>query len=241
MNMKTKFQFGADFGEVEPLPKIVECVEEPPPEPIFVETDLVAADAKGFARGREEGLEAAQNSIENTLTQNLAIISEQLTAMSARHTEAWDACQRHALALAVSITRKLAPDLANDSAPTVIEQRIADALPRLLNEPRVVIRVPDQILDALQTRIDEIAAAAGFAGQCILLSDNGLTGPDCHIEWADGGVEFDSRRLWQEIDAEVEAYLCSAMETSNDAAADAAPQTDHATPNDNPQEMNDGR
>ena len=71
----------------------------------------------------------------------------------------------------------------------------------------MVIRVADEILDPLKERIQKIATDAGFAGQVILLAEQGLTGPDCHMEWADGGAEYDTERLWQDIENAVGGYL----------------------------------
>lgn len=234
MGTAIKFQFDQEFDEQPHVEERDARAEEAPPQPTFFEADLAAAGAEGFESGREAGQKAALDGIENSLAETLAVIAEQLTAMHARHSEAWAACQRHALALSVSITRKIVPGLALDAALETIQQRIADALPRLVDEPRVVIRVPDGILDSLRDRIEKIAADAGFAGHCILLSEAGLSGPDCSIEWADGGTEYDSKRLWQEIDTAVEGYL------SGGTAPGSAPATNQTTLNDNPQETTNG-
>jgi len=246
MGIATKFQFNQEFDEQPRVEERDVCAEDAPPQPTFFEADLAAAGAEGFDSGREAGKQEALNGVENALAESLAVIGQQLTAMGARHSEAWAACQRHALALSVSITRKIVPGLALDCALETIQQRITDALPRLVDEPRVVIRVPDEILDALRDRIEKIAADAGFDGHCILLSEAGLTGPDCCIEWADGGAEYDSKRLWREIDLAVERYLFGGsaqpepIENPTDAAPESAPETNQTTSNDNPQEITDG-
>jgi flagellar assembly protein FliH len=246
MGTATKFQFDQNFDEQPQVEERDVCAEEAPPQPMFFEADLAAAGAEGFDSGCEAGKKEALNGIENSLAETLAVIGDQLTAMSARHSEAWAACQRHALALSVSITRKIVPELALESALETIQQRIIDALPRLVDEPRVVIRVPDEILDSLRDRIEKLAADAGFEGHCILLAEAGLTGPDCCIEWADGGAEYDSKRLWQEIDIAVEGYLFGGtaqpepIEKPTEAAPESAPETNQTTLNDSPQETTNG-
>lgn len=246
MAIATKFQFNQEFDEQLQVEERDVCAEDAPPQPTFFEADLAAAGAEGFDSGRESGKQEALNGVENSVAETLAVIGQQLTAMSARHSEAWAACQRHALALSVSITRKIVPGLALESALETIQQRIADALPRLIDEPRVVIRVPDEILDALRDRIEQIAADVGFDGHCILLSEAGLSGPDCCIEWADGGTEYDSKRLWREIDLAVEGYLFGGsaqpepIENPTEAAPESAPDTNQTTLNDSAQETTHG-
>lgn len=246
MNTATKFQFDRNFDAKPQFEERDVCAEEAPPQPTFFEADLAAASAEGFDSGCEAGKKEALNGIEKSLADTLAVIGQQLTAMSARHSEAWAACQRHALALSVSITRKIVPELALEAALETIQQRITDALPQLVDEPRVVIRVPDDILDPLRDRIEKLAADAGFEGHCILLSQAGLSGPDCRIEWADGGAEYDSKQLWQEIDIAVEGYLFGGpeppepIENPTEAAPESASETDQTTLNGTQQETTNG-
>ena len=77
---------------------------------------------------------------------------------------------------------------------------LVDCLHRVLDEPRIVFRVADDLLDNLSGRIDAMARQAGFHGKVVLLADSGLGASDCRIEWADGGAERDMTRFWAEID-----------------------------------------
>ena len=77
----------------------------------------------------------------------------------------------------------------------------------LIDEPRMVIRVADADLDALSEQIDTIATRRGFAGKVVLLAEPSVASGDCRIEWADGGVERDSARLWHDIDLAVARLL----------------------------------
>ncbi len=68
-------------------------------------------------------------------------------------------------------------------------------------EPRVVVRLHDSLLDPLRERLEPVTAAAGYDGRIVLLADPGLAVGDCRVEWADGGIERDSERLWREVEA----------------------------------------
>ena len=50
---------------------------------------------------------------------------------------------------------------------------------------------------------------------------------DCRIEWADGGAEFDSGRIWQEIDRALERMLDSGTNSATVAGEtqEAAPES----------------
>jgi flagellar assembly protein FliH len=59
----------------------------------------------------------------------------------------------------------------------------------------------------LSEKIDTIATRRGFAGKVVLLAETSVAPGDCRIEWADGGVERDSARLWRDIDLAVARLL----------------------------------
>ncbi len=71
----------------------------------------------------------------------------------------------------------------------------------------MVIRIADALLDPLRERLDEVAAKAAFDGKVVLLADEALAPSDVRVEWADGGAERDTGRLWAEIDQVLERNL----------------------------------
>ena len=115
--------------------------------------------------------------------------------------------QRDAVAVAVSALRRLMPALAGREAANEISTLFRDCVARLHDEPRIVVRVNDSLLDTLRERLDGIAAGAGFAGRLVLLADPALSPGDARIEWADGGVERTPGAVQAEISAAVDRYL----------------------------------
>jgi flagellar assembly protein FliH len=73
-------------------------------------------------------------------------------------------------------------------------------LSELHDEPRLVVRVADALLDPLNESLQAARSSAGFEGKIVLLADDSVANGDIRIEWADGGAERDSTRLWREID-----------------------------------------
>jgi len=79
----------------------------------------------------------------------------------------------------------------------------------LHDEPRLVIRVADAMLDPVTTRLTALAEQQGHTAKLVFIADATLAPADCRIEWADGGAERDIARLWGDIDRAVANALRS--------------------------------
>src|SRR5690606_15522717 len=124
---------------------------------------------------------------------------------------------------------RLAPALVARQPLAELSEMVADCLRQMPTEPRVVVRVADELVDSLQAQIDEIAAASGFAGKLVLLGEPGLAPGDRRAERADGGAA-----LLAQIDAAVDRYCrgqrALAAERAAAPAADPAPAPAPAQP-----------
>jgi flagellar assembly protein FliH len=179
------------------------------PVPVYTEDDLEAVRDAARAEGKAEGARDAQASIEAIAAQALARIGDRLADGHAALNAAVDGVKRDAVQVALIVTRKALPGLARESELREVEALVTDCLETVLDEPRVVIRVPDSLLDALKGRVDTLAARSGFTGRIVLLGDANMPQSDCRVEWADGGGERDSSRLWTEIEGTVDRFLAT--------------------------------
>ncbi len=191
-----KYLFENSFDVDPPLTPAEQAFEPP----VYSEEELAVAQSESFAKGKAQGQETALEGIEQTTAAALSAIAARLEAVAAELAEVNERRGRQSLQAAVTILRKLFPELARRHGLDEIEAAIAACLERLHDEPRVVIRTADSLLDRLAERIDPIAEACGFAGKVVLLSDDALSLSEVRIEWADGGAERDTGRLWQEVD-----------------------------------------
>lgn len=215
--MVQKFLFDTRFdAPPPPEPVVVEDVPAepvPPPPPTFSEAELAAAKtdahAKGFAEGLAKARTEAQTSeqrLQSELLDKLSLrVAELLTEQAARAEQA----RQMVLQIALTITRKLLPTSVARYGLTEIEGAVQKILAQLTSEPRVVIRVHDSQLDAVTAAIEPQAQQRGFNGKLVFLVDSSLGPADCKVEWADGGLERDSDRLWQQIDGVVAEVLQS--------------------------------
>jgi len=220
MAFATRFEFDTVFGAgaAEPEPAEEEAL---PPPPSFSEDELAEAVAEARRRGGEEALAEAADADARRAAQAMEAIAASLAALGPAHERGWEAVRDDALALAAAIVRKAVPKAVQDAAADAVEAVLTAALPRLIDEPRVVIRMADGLLETLRERVEGAARGCGYPGKVILLADEALHGPDCRIEWADGGAELDSERIWREIDAVIDRHLHGVGEHE---AAPAAPE-----------------
>ncbi|MGM0560789.1 MAG: hypothetical protein ACQETX_06960, partial [Pseudomonadota bacterium] len=119
--------------------------------------------------------------------------------------------------------QKLFPRLVERQGDQEVRGLLEDSLTRLMEEPRVVIRVHDSQLDALRGQMEQIKDESGYEGKTVLLADQDVRPGDIRIEWADGGVERDSERSWQEIGKLIEHTLVPQAEASPAPETDAGP------------------
>ncbi len=173
----------------------------------YTEDDLVAAREEAFNEGKAAGFEQAQASVANRTAEALAKIADLLATADCGLSETVDAIKRDSVEAALTVVRKAMPELSRSHAVAEIEALVAGCLDKVLDEPRVVIRAHDTLLDALKERIEPLAERCGYAGKIVLLAEPHMSLSDCRVEWADGGAERDTKRLWEEIDGAVKRFL----------------------------------
>ena len=218
MSMSEKFLFDTSF-DPEDMDRSV-MPGQKPAKPKFGEEDLEKARTEGFAAGKESGRQEVMQSIEQQISTALSAISGQLTGLSQAQVQAIERQTRGAVEAALTVMRKMFPHLAGRHGLAEIESVVCDCLERLRTEPRIVIRVADALLDQVEQRVSQLAARAGFDGKIVFLSQEGLHPGDIRVEWADGGAERDSDRLWHEID-QIITRTIGPMQPAADAAEPA--------------------
>lgn len=184
------------------------------PKPIkrnYTSAELEAEKAKAFAEGHNAGMaEAAADAAARNAAAAQAIakrVGELLTQLDRHHAESTEA----AVGAAVAMTRKLLPALSRSAASGEIEALIRDCLGRLHNEPKIVIRLNESMVESFRERLEGMASDAGFSGRVVVVAEPRVAAGDARIEWADGGVERNTEQVWQEIEAIIERFTAGAQ------------------------------
>lgn len=180
--------------------------ENAKPQTFSVE-ELELAKQEAFAAGAVAGREEAERQTARLLADALATVSTGLDRILAEADAQHAARQRVAIAAVTEIARRLLPSLCKREALSEIEALVGECLARLTDEPRLVIRVNDQLLDPMRQRLDGLAGATGFAGRIILLADSSLQPTDARVEWADGGAERNVQSVWHEIEGAIQRFV----------------------------------
>jgi flagellar assembly protein FliH len=201
MGAISKFMFEQSFdsaGGTAPPPKARKNYS-----PAEYDEAVAAAREEGRAAGRAEAVAEA----EQVATVALKAAGEHLKALMGEAKARQDALTQELTKAAGAIARKLLPAYAKKQGVGEIETLVAECLGRLHDEPRIVVRVHDDVLDPVRQRLDALAASIGFAGRFVLLAADDIAPGDARIEWADGGVERDTARTWQEIETAIQRFI----------------------------------
>ncbi|MBL6951208.1 MAG: hypothetical protein ISR50_01145 [Alphaproteobacteria bacterium] len=179
------------------------------PEALYTEENLAAARGEaqqiGFAAGKEEAMGEIENLAANTLQNIAAAIGN----IGAQHEQAVLALKQEAAQMAMVIAGKLAPALLQKEPLYEIRSLIKECLELVPDEPRIVVRVDESLVDFLAEDIDQLAIRGGFQGSVVLLGEANITGADCRVEWADGGAERNVDALFQKIETAVSRYCAN--------------------------------
>lgn len=208
--MAQKFLFETEFVVEETVAEEVATVadaEQAPPEPTYNKAELERARSDGVAEGHAAGLGEARAEIASFTAQATERLSEQLSIIANTVLTHRDSVIHEATAVTSAIIRKVAPELIRRGALDSIEAAIAGCLPNLAEEPRIVVRVCNDVLDEIQARIGPIVDASGFTGDVVIIPDAALEASDCTVEWADGGIRLDPSRVWRDIDEILRKHL----------------------------------
>jgi len=170
---------------------------------------LATARAEGLAAGRAEGERSATASAAKAQTAAAEALGARVAAMAAGMDDARKQTIAEAVGLSLSIARKLAGGLIAREPTGEIEQLIAECMATLDGVPHLVIRCDPQLADAVRDIATSRMSTSGFTGRLVVLGDPDVAIGDARIEWADGGVVRDIRKLSVEIDKKIAEYFAA--------------------------------
>ncbi len=193
-----------------------EDAEEPRKAPTFSEADVAAAREQAYAKGQQAGRAEVMQGLEQACEMALRSISSSMEKLVTDSAALVEDITQKALATTANVCRKVLPVMSERHALPEIEAFIVECLGIVIEEPRVVVRVPNTLLEQLRERIDALASGNGFAGKVVLLGDDALGPDDCAVIWADGGAEKISARIWDDVNEAIERRLSNSAHSGAD-------------------------
>ena len=183
----------------------------------LVEAERRRADAEsqayrnGFAAGQAQ----AQNDAAQRASAALAMIADAMDRLDKGLAGIETRLENEAVHVSVAVAGKLAPELIAREPLAEISALATECFGELVKTPHVVVHIGAEIYEAAKARLDEIAAARGFEGRLVVMSDSAMAAGDCRIEWADGGVTRDRAATLAIIDDLVERYVAARDSSAN--------------------------
>lgn len=174
------------------------------------EDELADATAAARAEGYAQGLADARREAESQAADAMTKVASQLGVLLDTVEGRVQTVEADAARLAHTLATKFATALMQRHPLAEIEGMIRQVLREKGDEPRLVVRASETVVDQLRERIDTIATSEGFGGAVILLAQDNLRNGDCHIEWADGGAQRNLAEITARVDAVVKQYLSQA-------------------------------
>ena len=176
---------------------------------LYTEDDLAAARGEAQQIGFTAGKQEAIGEIGNLAASTLLNIATAIANIGAQHEQAILALKQEATQMAMVIAGKLAPALLRRQPLVEIRSLITECLELIPNEPRIVVRIDESLVEHLAEDIDQLAVHGGFPGSVVLLGDSKMVDADCRVEWADGGAERNVEDLFQKIETAVSRYCAN--------------------------------
>ena len=202
--------------------------EEEEAAPIFSEEELHAAREDSYRQGLQAGLQEATTGIEQQVATTLEVLGATLARLTEQQQQANELIARESIELAVAAVAKLLPEYIQSCGPAEVEKFVGDIMSRILEEPRITIRVANEIMPEIERNLIDLAGRVGFSGTLAVTGDNELGPADCRIRWSEGDAERIIESTLREIEALSQAVPrhvpTAALEIS--AEPPASPQAD---------------
>ena len=227
MPSSEKFMFDTIFDELETImPKLVEAelplsekaiLEAEPAVEIaatFSEEELNLARQDGFAIGKAQGESETLAGIEKTTNDMLATILDNLSKLFSEQVQANQDISADATALSLAIVRKFFPTLNEKSALDEIMSTVIKLLDRLIDEPRILIKVNPATNEDLARKLTCYFEDKLFNDNLIVVADKSINLGDCKIEWSNGTAERNLSSLMLEVDDIIAQNSTTAIEPS---------------------------
>lgn len=185
------------------------------PPPSFSEEEIQNASRTALEQGIQQGREEARQMVENALAAVIENAVSQMESLLNAEQARVDLVQKIALNTTIATIKKIWPSILQQLGLPLIESTLRQSMDYNPEEPRLVVRVHDSLLDAVVQRLPQIQAQQAFAGKVIVLADVNVISGDCKIEWADGGMERLSRTLSQQLDNALERLISNLNSSQN--------------------------
>lgn len=176
--------------------------ELPPEQQLrYNQRDFDQAVEAAEARGQQAGFQQAEAQREQQIADALKKIVQQFELFLPEQAARDAAAQELAVNVALTLVRKLVPELLNQPLSESITQFVKEILAAHYDEAKLIIRVHESMMDDLHQRMQTLPELQRVQDKYALMADPQLAPSDCRVEWPSGGMERHTSRLWQQLES----------------------------------------
>jgi len=170
----------------------------------YSEEQFILAQEQSFTKGREQGIQETKKQQEEKIGNLLQRALTSIDALIAIENKRDVAKKIQAIDLSMMVIKKVLPTLAKDKSLDEIEKTIKEKIITKKDEPIINICVPEEHLEQITKRINEVISNNNYSSQININADKTLASTDCRIKWADGSIEKDFEDLIMNIEKELD-------------------------------------
>ncbi|UTW54536.1 FliH/SctL family protein [Kordiimonas sp. SCSIO 12610] len=189
-------------------------------EIIKVRAEMEELKQQAYAQGLEEGRKQTLSEIEASTLSTLSTLGGSIQTLYDQHSQTEAQMTHDMVQLAYTISSKLAPALIEREPLHELEALIIDCMRTVNSEPRLVLRVSEQLLDSISNRINTLKEMSNFSGDVVVVAENSLGLQDCTLEWAQGGTTKRYGEIQKQIESLVQKYIMGLSSASNQKESD---------------------
>lgn len=202
MTQARKYAFDTEFG---PDGAIVRAsVSRPTPEMVEVER------AAAYERGKQDAIAQAERQAAAALTTLADVASATLSRLDAESR----ALRDDAAALAFAAARKIAGASLDAYGEARALASVETAMNMLRHQPRLLIKLPPDMIALLNPRLDALRETHAYAGALIVREDSALSAGAVTIDWTDGMVTHDPEEVARRIETIIQDTLADPAATA---------------------------
>ncbi len=200
MNQIRKYAFDTEFapdGEI---------MREPPKR--ITPEEVQSASSEGYERGKQDALAQA----ERRTAAALEAIADAASAVLTRLEIESQAMRTEAARVALAAARKIAGAALDGFGVDRAAQAIEQAMDTLRHQPRLLVKLPPDVAEALKPRIAEMCETHAYASAVLVRAEPGLKTGEVVIDWSDGVIAMDPADATRRIEDLIDAALAAPNE-----------------------------
>lgn len=192
----------------EPEEIIEEIVEDlPPPPPTFSESELEAAQAVSFSKGKQEGLSEERESRGQFVAGVLDQINNSFTTLFANEIYREKTYEQEAIKLALEVINIMAPTLQERLGNDAMIQKIKETITLQSKQSEIVLEIPKGTAVEIDEAIQKIWPDPDNSPKYRILESDALPAGQCQLSWKDGGMVRNHAQTVEKMKLELEELL----------------------------------